>query len=920
MKKHIKTSIKAFYILLSAFCILPFSAFAQLNWSGDQVFTTNTTINQNINITGNVNIYVAQDVTVTINGVISGGSMNNFIKYWPGFLVLNGDNTCFCTITVWEGELHIGNGGTIGSLTCQINLSGGNLRINRSNAYTHSGIIGGFGNVHIGGWTGGVAGTITFSALHTYTGETRITSDMTLVLGANTSIQNSSNVKLQQGIYSTTKLVLMGNKTIKSLTADYNSEINLGAHTLTIGTAGQNDGGGILSGKFTGSGSVTKTGTATFTMFDCSDNTATGTFTHSQGTVEFFHGKWGGNYTKAAGATLTVQSNPIIAGNLTLAGGNINMEYLTYYLSKLTVTGSVTATGTNTFNITGCNYPIENYVLIEAASGITSVEPYTLTPMSEFPYAGLSVNSPTQLLFGTSSLIVPVTDITDLPDCAQPTIPLLLTGTVVPSNATFQNITWVIGVGPATLSGDTLYNTGMGYVELAAKIVNDEGVQHFWKNFTIQVITPPSITTTTLPDGFVGTICYYNQDLSATISNEYCDWSIESGNLPDGLNLSTYGTLAGYPTETGIFNFTVKVANCAGYDTKTFEIFIGGDPEITTTSLPNGLVGTAYNAQLETTGTTSAVTWEYENLPNGLSISTSGLISGTPTVAGTYNFVVRLYTYAGGCGAWTEVKFLPITITTTAVAPIITTTTLPGGVIGTAYNQQLSATGTAPITWSLASGSLPAGLNLSTSGVISGTPNSAGTSNFTVKATNSTGNDTKTLSITITASAVKPTITTTTLPDGKTGIAYNAQLAATGTAPITWALASGNLPAGLTLSTAGKISGTPTAKGTSNFIIQATNSAGNATKALSIRIEDGVGILENETSGITVYPNPVTNVLTIKSDNILPCNIALYDIQGRQIKATMEYTENEIRVDMSKLSAGVYILKVGNETVRVLKE
>ena len=89
-----------------------------------------------------------------------------------------------------------------------------------------------------------------------------------------------------------------------------------------------------------------------------------------------------------------------------------------------------------------------------------------------------------------------------------------------------------------------------------------------------------------------------------------------------------------------------------------------------------------------------------------------------------------------------------------AAAPTITTDTLPGGKVGEAYSQTLSATGTTPITWGIDSGNLPAGLTLDeATGEISGTPTAAGTASFTVKAENSAGSDTKELSITITKAA-----------------------------------------------------------------------------------------------------------------------------------------------------------------------
>ena len=179
------------------------------------------------------------------------------------------------------------------------------------------------------------------------------------------------------------------------------------------------------------------------------------------------------------------------------------------------------------------------------------------------------------------------------------------------------------------------------------------------------------------------------------------------------------------------------------------------------------------------------------------------------------------------------------------VAPTITTTLLPNGTVGTAYTQTLAATGDTPITWSVESGTLPAGLNLAATGTISGTPTTAETSTFTVKATNTAGNNTRQLSIIVTGSGseVAPTITTTSLPNGTAGTAYSQTLAATGDTPITWSVESGTLPAGLSLAATGTISGTPTAAGASTFTVKATNAAGNNTKQLAITIiNDGDGV------------------------------------------------------------------------------
>jgi len=179
----------------------------------------------------------------------------------------------------------------------------------------------------------------------------------------------------------------------------------------------------------------------------------------------------------------------------------------------------------------------------------------------------------------------------------------------------------------------------------------------------------------------------------------------------------------------------------------------------------------------------------------------------------------------------------------TAPNPLaISISSLPAGTLGVTYSQSLTATGgVTPYSWGITSGALPAGLTLSSSGTISGTPTSAGSFSFTVRVSDSQAQPAAaTAQLSITINAPPLAITTTSLPSGKVNEAYSATLAATGgIAPYTWTLTSGSLPAGLSLSSAGVIAGTPTASATSAFTVQAADSQTNpatATAQLSIAI------------------------------------------------------------------------------------
>jgi hypothetical protein len=377
------------------------------------------------------------------------------------------------------------------------------------------------------------------------------------------------------------------------------------------------------------------------------------------------------------------------------------------------------------------------------------------------------------------------------------------------------------------------------------------------QTLSLTIEPPLSITTTSpLPDASISSS--YNQPVETVGGIGALAFSIVpgSGTLPQNLTLNpTTGIISGTPiAPAGNFPFTVRVADEAGQqDTQALSIQVTPTtpPQITSPSLPNGTVGLLYSERVQATGGIGSLAWTISagSPPAGLNIApsgpTGGTISGTPTTRGTSSFTVRVTDSVGQ----TATRNLSITV---SPALSITTTSLPDGSIGAPYNQPVATIGgIGALTFSIVpgTGSLPQNLTLDpTTGIISGTP-TAPASNFpfTVRVTDEAGQlDTQTLSIRVNP-ATPPQITTSSLPAGTATQPYNFELqAAGGIGELTWTLSAGTLPVGLTLSSTGAISGTPTSEGPSNFTVTVTDSFGQTdTQALSLTISAALSITTN---------------------------------------------------------------------------
>jgi hypothetical protein len=303
--------------------------------------------------------------------------------------------------------------------------------------------------------------------------------------------------------------------------------------------------------------------------------------------------------------------------------------------------------------------------------------------------------------------------------------------------------------------------------------------------------------------------------LSATYGVSY---AVLSGSLPTGLSLSSGGLLTGTPSASGSYSWTVRVTGSATNATtdRAFSMLVATTPTWTTASaISNVSTQVAYSTTLLATNANPAgFTVATGALPTGLSLSTAGVLSGTPTAAGSFSFTVR------ALSTTSNVIFADRAFTQTVVLLPVWTTAAGAFVdfaAGTVYSIQLVATNT--LTYTLQTGALPSGVTLSGTGLLSGTP-SAGSYSFTVRATGNATNATVDRAFTQLIAATPTWTTAAALANTAQSVAYTTTLVATNALATGYSLLSGTLPAGTTLSTAGVLSGTPTATASYSFTVR----------------------------------------------------------------------------------------------------
>jgi hypothetical protein len=312
------------------------------------------------------------------------------------------------------------------------------------------------------------------------------------------------------------------------------------------------------------------------------------------------------------------------------------------------------------------------------------------------------------------------------------------------------------GTLPAGTYTATVDGIGTGDPSTAGRYNDYASLGYYQVSLTTQdTAIPLSSTASTPPPATVGQP-YSASPVGATGGSTPYAWTAVG--LPDGLSIDAgTGAVSGTPGSAGSFAATITVTDSLGASSAqgvTFSVNSAPTPAtVVNNQAFSAPLGSPFSAQAQASGGDGTYTWTRTGtLPPGLTFSASGLLSGTPTTAGTYSFTATAAS-AGTSDPGT------ITVTVASAFGFTTGATLPNATLNTSYSTTLAVSGGSPTyAWSIAGGALPSGLTFKPSAkgsrstaTITGRPKTRGTFSVTVAVTDSTGaRITRTFSITVT--------------------------------------------------------------------------------------------------------------------------------------------------------------------------
>ncbi|MFX3575933.1 putative Ig domain-containing protein [Ralstonia mannitolilytica] len=609
-----------------------------------------------------------------------------------------------------------------------------------------------------------------------------------------------------------------------------------GPYTYTI-ASGALPAGISLASNGTLSGTPTAGGTFNFTVTATDSSTGAGPFTATSGTLTLTVAA--PTITLSPSALTNATAATAYSQTITASGGTAAYTYaiasgalpagLTFSSGGV-LSGTPTAGGTFNFTVTTTDSSTGSgpYTGSRAYTLVVNAPTLAVTPAS----GGLSASAGVAYsqAFTVSGGVAPYT------------YSLVVNSGTMPTGLSFNT-------GTGVLSGTPITTGSVNFTVTATDHATGTGPYSTSGTYTLTT-TAPTITVSpaTLTAATVGVA--YSQTATAGGGAAPYSYALTAGALPAGLTLNgSTGAITGTPTAGGSSNFTVTATDANSYTgSRAYTLTVNAATvSVSPNTLPGGTIATAYSQTLLASGGTGPYTYAVAagSLPTGLTLSSNGTLSGTPTAGGTFNFTVTATDSSTGTGPYTGSRAYSLTIG----SPTLVITPASGslsGVAGMAYSRNFTASGgTNPYTYGFVvnSGTVPTGLTWNgATGTLAGTPTTAGTVSFTVTATDSSTGAGAPFAVsgvyTLTIAAPSVTVSPVTLPNPGVATAYSQTItAANGTAPYTYAVTAGALPAGLSLNTSGVLSGTPSAGGTFNFTITATDANSfTASRAYSVTI------------------------------------------------------------------------------------